>query len=36
MFKYINDVMKWCMDEMCWNDLKCLNMSCGWDLNYAK
>jgi hypothetical protein len=28
--------MKWCMNERCWIDLKCLNVCCGWDLNYAK
>jgi hypothetical protein len=26
---------KWCKSEMCWIDLKCLSMFCGWDLNYA-
>jgi hypothetical protein len=25
----------WCKSEMCWIDLKCLSMFCGWDLNYA-
>jgi hypothetical protein len=25
----------WCMSEMCWIDLKCLSVCCGWDLNYA-
>jgi hypothetical protein len=23
------------MSEMCWIDLKCLSVCCGWDLNYA-
>jgi hypothetical protein len=26
---------KWCKSEMCWIDLKCLSMCCGWNLNYA-
>jgi hypothetical protein len=26
---------KWCMSEVCWIDLKCLSVCCGWDLNYA-
>jgi hypothetical protein len=28
--------MKWCMNERFWIDLKCLNMYCSWDFNYAK
>jgi hypothetical protein len=28
-------IYQWCY-EMCWIDLECFNVSCGWDLNYAK
>jgi hypothetical protein len=25
-----------CMSKMCWIDLKCVSVYCGWDLNYVK
>jgi len=28
-------IKKWSMSEKCWINLKCLSVSCGWDLNYA-
>jgi len=38
-FNYIQTISmmfkNWCMSEMCWMDLKCLSIWCGWDLNYS-